>query len=155
MYRTETLARPLVRVGNTRPRAAREVPRRSGWTRIDQMKRRLMIVDEDVDALESLKLLLESYYDICLTRTGAECLMEMDSGFRPDAILLELGKPTVDESALLAELKRRGARIPVLAISAQPGAEEMARELGLHAALRRPFTYEQLKEKIELVLVAG
>jgi len=114
--------------------------------------KRLMIVDEDVDALESLKLLLESYYDICLTRTGAECLMEMDSGFRPDAILLELGKPTVDESALLAELKRRGARIPVLVLSAQPDAEEKARELGLHAVLRRPFTYEQLKEKVEQVL---
>jgi DNA-binding response OmpR family regulator len=111
-----------------------------------------MVVDEDVDALESLKLLLESYFDVCLTRNGAECLMEMDRGFRPDAILLELGKPTVDEPALLAELKRRGAGIPVLVVSAQPDAEEKARELGLKDVLRRPFTYEQLKAKLEQVL---
>ena len=114
--------------------------------------KRLMIVDDDVDVLESLKLLLESYYDICLTRNGVEALMEMDSGFHPDAILLDFKMPEMDGPALLAELKRRGVSIPVLVISSIPDAAEKARELGLTEVLQRPFTYEQLREKIERVL---
>ncbi len=111
--------------------------------------KKLMIVDDDEDVLESLKLLLESYYSICLTRNGVEALTEMDRGFHPDMILLDLKMPEMDGPALLAELKQRGDKIPVLVISAIPDAVEKARELGLSEVLQRPFTYEQLREKIE------
>jgi CheY-like chemotaxis protein len=114
--------------------------------------KKLMIVDDDEDALESLKLLLESYYSICCTRNGVEALMEMDRGFRPDLILLALKTPEMDRPGLLAELKWRGQRIPALVISALPDAAEKARELGLSEVLQRPFTYEQLRERIERML---
>jgi two-component system alkaline phosphatase synthesis response regulator PhoP len=114
--------------------------------------KKLMIVDDDEDVLESLKLLLESYYSICLTRNGVEALEEMDRGFRPDLILLDLKTPGLDNPALLTELKRRGEKIPVLVISALPDAAERARENGLSEVLQRPFTYQQLREKIERIL---
>lgn len=114
--------------------------------------KKLLIVDDDEDVLESLKLLLESYYSICLTRNGVEALEEMDRGFHPDLILLDLTMPEMDGPALLAELKRRGEKIPVLVISAVPDAAEKARELGLSEVLQRPFTYEQLRERIERML---
>jgi CheY-like chemotaxis protein len=114
--------------------------------------KKLMIVDDDEDVLESLKLLLESYYSVCCTRNGVEALMEMDRGFHPDLILLDLKMPEMDGPALLVELKHRGERIPVLVISAIPGAAEKARELGLPEVLQRPFTYDQLRQKIDLVL---
>jgi DNA-binding response OmpR family regulator len=114
--------------------------------------KKLMIVDDDEDVLESLKLLLESYYSICCTRNGVEAITEIDRGFHPALILLDLKMPEIDRKALLAELKRRGEKLPVLVISAIPDAAEKARGLGLTEVLRRPFTYEQLREKIERLL---
>ena len=111
-----------------------------------------MIVDDNEDVLESLKLLLESYYSICLARNGVEALTEMDRGFHPDLILLDFKMPEMDGPALLAELKQRGEKIPALVISAIPEAAEMARELGLPEVLQRPFTYERLRERIERLL---
>jgi DNA-binding NtrC family response regulator len=114
--------------------------------------KKLLIVDDDEDVLESLKLLLEAYYSICCTRNGVEALEEMDRGFHPDLILLDVKMPKMDGPALLVELKRRGETFPVLVISALPDAAEKAREMGLSEVLQRPFTYEQLREKIERML---
>ena len=111
--------------------------------------KRLLIIDEDTDVLDSMKLLLESYFQVCLARNGVEGLTEMDSGFIPDAILLDLAETA---PAFLAELGRRGQKIPVLALTADPGAATRAQELGVDEVLRKPFTYEQLKEKLERLL---
>jgi DNA-binding response OmpR family regulator len=113
------------------------------------MKKRLLIVDDDVDVLESLKLLLETSFEVCLSRNGAEALREMDSGFHPDAILLDLGMPEMDGAGFLGELKRRGDRVPVLIVSAHPDAENRGHDLGVAEVLRKPFTYEQLREKLD------
>ena len=111
--------------------------------------KRLLVIDEDTDVLDSLKLLLESYYQVCLARNGVEGLTEMESGFVPDGILLDLADTA---PAFLAELSRRGLKIPVLALSADPGDVNRAQELGVDEVLRKPFTYEQLKEKVERLL---
>ena len=113
--------------------------------------KRLMIIDEDTDVLDSLKLLLTTSYEICLARTGAEALTEMDSGFLPDGIIMDVA-PSDAVPAFLKELDRRKMKVPVLALAKDPEAEERARKLDLGEALRMPFTYEQLKEKVERTL---
>ena len=115
------------------------------------MKKRLLIVDDDRELLESLKLLLETSYDICLADNGPQAFIEVDRGFRPDAILLDLIMPDMDGTTFLAELKRRGEKIPVLIITASWDAA-LAPELAGLEVLRKPFTYEQLREKVDRVL---
>jgi two-component system OmpR family response regulator len=58
----------------------------------------------------------------------------------------------MDGPAFLAELKRRGERIPVLIITASWDAATIAPELAGMEVLRKPFTYEQLREKLDRVL---
>lgn len=115
-------------------------------------RKRLLIVDDDRDALESLKLLLESSYDVCLAASGVDALTEINSGFYPDAVLLDLLMPTMDGVELVREMTRLGVKAPVLVVSADPEAERKAREMGVAEVLRKPFTYEQLKAKLERVL---
>lgn len=115
-------------------------------------RKRLLIVDDDQDALDSLKMLLESSYDVCLAQGGVEALTAVNHGFHPDAILLDLLMPTMDGAELARELARVGINAPVLVISGDPEAEQKARELGIAEILRKPFTYEQLKTKLERVL---
>jgi CheY-like chemotaxis protein len=115
-------------------------------------RKRLLIVDDDRDALESLKLLLESNYDICLADSGVEALTEVNRGFYPDAVLLDLLMPAMDGIELAKEMARLGVKAPILVISADPDAEQKASEVGVAEVLRKPFTYEQLKAKVERVL---
>jgi DNA-binding response OmpR family regulator len=115
------------------------------------MRKRLLIVDDDRELLESLKLLLETSYDICLADNGPQAFIEVDRGFRPDAILLDLIMPDMDGTTFLAELKRRGEKVPVLIITASWDAA-LAPELAGLEVLRKPFTYEQLREKVDRVL---
>jgi CheY-like chemotaxis protein len=115
-------------------------------------RKRLLIVDDDQDALDSLKMLLESSYDVCLAQGGVEALTEVNRGFHPDAILLDLLMPTMDGVELAREFVRVGIKAPMLVISGDPEAERKARELGISELLRKPYTYEQLKTKLERVL---
>jgi CheY-like chemotaxis protein len=123
-------------------------PLRRPASRIDAM-RRMLVVDDDHDTLDSLKLLLESYYEICLAENGAQALLEMERGFHPDVILLDLTMPVMGGADMLRETKRLDMRIPVIIISAHPEAEKIARELGVEEVIPKPFTYEQLKKKID------
>ena len=117
-------------------------------------RKRLLIVDDDRDALDSLKLLLEFIYDVCLADTGAEALAEIARGFRPDAVLLDLMMPTMDGPEVAREMRQAGYRAPILVISADPEASSKATAIGAEL-LRKPFTYEQLKAKLEQVLGGG
>ena len=116
------------------------------------MKKRLLIVDDDVDLLESLKLLLETSFDVCLTRSAAEAFFEMERGFHPDAIVLDYYMPTMDGAEFLAELKRQEKLIPVLVVTANWDAAAQSPEVAEREILRKPFTYEQLREKLDRVL---
>src|SRR5512132_337317 len=115
-------------------------------------RKRLLIVDDDRDALESLKLLLESSYDVCLADSGLQALTEVHRGFHPDAVLLDLLMPAMDGVELAREMARLGMKTPILVISADPEGERKAQEMGGVEILRKPFTYEQLKAKVERVL---
>ncbi|HTM00709.1 MAG TPA: response regulator [Candidatus Omnitrophota bacterium] len=115
-------------------------------------RKRLLIVDDDHDALASLKLLLETSYDVCLADSGVQALTEINRGFYPDAVLLDLMMPTMDGMEFAREMARVGVKTPILVISGDPEAERKAREIGNAEMLRKPFTYEQLKAKLEHVL---
>jgi len=117
-------------------------------------RKRLLIVDDDRDALDSLKLLLEFTYDVCLADTGTEALAEFNRGFRPDGVLLDLMMPGMDGTEVARELRQSGFRGPFLVVSADPEADQKAATLGAEL-LRKPFTYEQLKAKLERMLGGG
>jgi len=118
-------------------------------------RKRLLIVDDDGDALDSLKLLLESSYDVCVAQGGVDALAEIHRGFHPDAVLLDLRMPNMDGIELAHELARAGVHAPLLVISADPEAEAKAKMMGASETLMKPFTYEQLKAKVERVLGSG
>jgi DNA-binding response OmpR family regulator len=116
------------------------------------MKKRLLIVDDDVDLLDSLKLLLETSFDVCLTRSGPEAFFEMERGFHPDAIVVDFYMPGMNGDEFLAELKRREKQIPVLVVTANWDVAAQSPEVSGQEILRKPFTYEQLREKLDRVL---
>ena len=68
---------------------------------------RVLVVEDNVDAADSLSMLLRLYgHDVQVARTGPTAL-EMASAFRPDVVLLDIGLPGMDGYQVARHLRER------------------------------------------------
>jgi len=115
--------------------------------------KRLLIVDDDAAIVGKLKVLLEGKYEVVVASNGFDALRRLDAG-RCDLMLLDLRMPGLDGPGLLADLKNRGASLPVIVMSASVDLKERARTMGVEHALTKPFDIEHLEALVEK-LVGG
>ena len=108
---------------------------------------RILVVDDDPDALRSLEQMLTSagYTGATVTsdpRAVAGLHRERDF----DAILLDVQMPGMDGFEVMEALKtsERGGYLPVLALTAEPGHRTQALRYGAKDFLRKPFDPEEL-----------
>jgi two-component system OmpR family response regulator len=71
-----------------------------------------------------------------------------------DLVVLDLGLPTVDGSEVLARLRQRGDRMPVLVVTAREGLHERVRvlDLGADDYLVKPFALAELEARVRALL---
>src|SRR6185436_13424361 len=68
---------------------------------------RVLVVEDNVDAADSLSMLLRLYgHDVQVARTGPSAL-EMASASRPDVVLLDIGLPGMDGYQVAKRLRQR------------------------------------------------
>lgn len=116
----------------------------------------ILVVDDDPAILESLRWLLEDEgYRVQTTEKGdyAEALHDGDGGL-PELIILDVLLSGKDGRAICRTLKARAetARIPVLMVSAHPGAEESVKAVGADAFLAKPFALDRLLTTVATLL---
>ena len=114
-----------------------------------------MIVDDNKlnvkvarNALKELNCEIDECYD------GSECLEKIINGNKYDLILMDIMMPSMDGEVTLKKLKKiDGFNTKVIAVTAdaEEGAKEKYLEDGFSEYLSKPFTKEQLKEKIDIV----
>lgn len=68
-------------------------------------RRRILVIDDNVDSAQSLALLLEVEGHEVSTAHHAEAALRAARSFRPDAVLLDIGLPGKDGFAVAAELR--------------------------------------------------
>ena len=116
--------------------------------------KKILVVDDDEDALFSVKTVLENNsneYEIQTAKDGIKCL-DILKEETPDLILLDLMMPNMNGWQVLdiiqGNLKWR--RIPLLIITAvgDPEFKKSAEELGI-TYIEKPFTIDTLKGKID------
>jgi PAS domain S-box-containing protein len=119
--------------------------------------RRLLIVDDNVDAAEMLSVLLESAgHQTMVAHDGPEAL-EMLVRFRPEVAILDLGLPVMDGYELAQRIRTaapNGARPPVLvALTGYGQATDRARtrQAGFAAHLVKPVDVAELLRTIDEV----
>ena len=81
----------------------------------------ILVVDDDADIREALKLALElEGYAITLARHGAEAWDVLSSGRVPSLVLLDLAMPVLDGAGLLARVRGAPAleTLPVVILTA-------------------------------------
>ena len=113
-------------------------------------RRRVLVVDDDVDIREALiDVLDEVGFDAVGAANGADALRQLHDGLRPDLILLDLTMPVMDGQTFrrlqLADDDHSIASIPVVVLSAY---RELAERL-------RPFVSRILSKPVDLKELVG
>jgi DNA-binding response OmpR family regulator len=116
-------------------------------------KKRLLIVDDEVDLAEMIKFRMESNgYEVLLAHDG-QAALETARKERPDLIILDLMLPKMDGYKVCGLLKKDGryASIPIIIFTAKGQDDDMklGEELGADAYIVKPFEPQVLLGKIK------
>lgn len=114
---------------------------------------RILIVDDNADAAETLNVLLTSFgYTTLVAETGIEALGKVPD-FRPDVILLDIGLPGIDGYEVARRLRashmRRAVKIIAVTGWGSPADKEKSREAGIDVHLVKPIDSDDLRGALE------
>jgi signal transduction histidine kinase/CheY-like chemotaxis protein len=110
---------------------------------------RVLIVDDNVDAAESLALVLQAMGQVVRTAYDGVRALETVERFGPDVVLLDIGLPGMSGYEVAREMRRRGLSDVLLVALTGYGQQEdqnRAREAGFDHHLIKPTDVTRLPE---------
>ncbi len=119
-------------------------------------KKRILLVEDEEDMLEMVRMRLEaSGYEVLTASDGQEALDKAHQE-NPDLIVLDIMLPKMDGYKVCGLLKAdvRYNKIPVIMFSARAQDQDKvtAREVGADDYICKPFNPQELLEKISNLL---
>lgn len=118
-------------------------------------KHRILIVDDDKDILQIIKLALSDKYEVVTALDGFTGLQKAQA-VEPDMLLLDIRMPKVDGHQLIDAIhhspKLRNVPVVVITSYANPEDEFYAMQQGVAAYIAKPFEMQELVKKIDEVL---
>ena len=119
-------------------------------------KRVIMLVDDNLDLLYSVKKGLESLskYEVVTVESGKKCLNLLKS-MKPDLILLDIMMPSMDGWDVCAKIKsdKKTENIPIVFLTAK--TDPISKSMGMLASadyITKPFDMKDLKKRIDSVI---
>ena len=117
--------------------------------------RRVLVVEDNLDAAESMLMLLRSFgHDVALVNDGREAVREA-LRFRPDVILLDIGLPGIDGFSLAKELRTlpetSAARLIAVSGYGQEKDRALSAAAGFDLHLVKPVDPARLTAAIDAV----
>jgi CheY-like chemotaxis protein/anti-sigma regulatory factor (Ser/Thr protein kinase) len=117
-----------------------------------QTRSRILVVEDNRDAADSLRMLLELYgYDVTVAYTGPTGV-EKAKAWKPDVVLCDIGLPGLDGYGVVRELRQdpATARARMIAVTGYGSAEDRQRsqEAGFDQHLVKPVDPEALQEVV-------
>jgi DNA-binding response OmpR family regulator len=117
--------------------------------------KRILLVDDDAEIIESLRLALEAQsYEVLVARDGNQglALIEREN---PDLIILDMMMPKRSGFLVLERLKRLGEKKHrIIMITANEGNRHKAyaEMLGVDDYVRKPFPMDRLIQSVQRLL---
>ena len=120
------------------------------------MKERILVVDDDPDILQFVKMNLELEGFEAETAPSGKVALEDAKTSPPDLILLDVMMPEMDGLTVLRRLRNSPAtaNVPVIILTAKALAEDRVRglDLGADDYITKPFDLEELVARVRTVL---
>jgi DNA-binding response OmpR family regulator len=117
--------------------------------------KRVLLVDDDAEIVESMRTVLESRgYEILVARDGNQGLV-MAEKEEPDLVVLDMMMPKRSGFLVLEKLRRgRSSPMRVIMITANEGSRHKAyaEMLGVDDYIRKPFAMDRLLESVQRLL---
>lgn len=115
-------------------------------------KKRILIVDDEPDIVQTIQFHLETGGFECLVASDGEEALSFVKRNEPDLIILDVMLPKTNGYQICRELKRNPEtrNIPVVMLSAksQQSDQFWGKEVGATDYITKPFEMEELMEKI-------
>lgn len=118
------------------------------------MSNKILVIDDDVTALDIVDLLFEDQGFEVLRRadgiTALECVEEM----KPDIILIDLMMPKMNGQECIRQIRKRGLSVPIVAFTAldDPEVHQEALDAGCNSVLTKPCKSRELVKEIQTLL---
>lgn len=126
------------------------------WT--ERNKKRILAVDDAAFILSRITDALGKHYDMVTVNSGSRALKYLDKN-KPDLILLDIRMPVRDGFDILREIRAMEDRadIPIIMLTAIEDKQSVMKgiELGVRDYILKPFTPEDLFERVQRVLEPG
>ena len=113
------------------------------------MRRRILVADDNVDAAETLALLLQQLgHEVQVVHDGRAAL-EAARMHKPQLVLLDLSMPGVDGYRVVERLRRENGfdKVPFVAVTAAGAPDDLRRtsDAGFAAHLLKPVALDTLR----------
>ena len=117
--------------------------------------KRILLADDNALNIKVAKRALKDFnFIIDEVSDGIQAVDKVKSGIKYDLILMDIMMPNMNGEDALLELKKiDGFNIPTIALTADAvaGAEEHYKSVGFYSYLAKPFTKDQIKEKLDIL----
>jgi signal transduction histidine kinase/CheY-like chemotaxis protein len=121
--------------------------------------RRILVVDDNADAANSLSELLKMDGHQCQPAFSGEEALALAQSFDPDVVLLDIGLPRMDGYEVARRLRhsllRKGATLIALTGYGQPEDRERAHAAGFDAHLVKPVDFAVLSKLLAVTATSG
>ncbi|MGH7524530.1 MAG: hybrid sensor histidine kinase/response regulator [Gemmatimonadales bacterium] len=139
---------PLLKTAEGGPRIVRERRSDRPPARERQRRERILIIDDSVDASDSLAMLLREWGHEVRTAQGATAGLRLEWEFTPHAVILDIEMPGKNGYEVAAELRvRRRRDLLLVALSGHAREEDRTRSLeaGFDHHLTKPANTDMLR----------
>src|SRR5713226_2744064 len=120
------------------------------------MKKKILIVDDDLCILKLLNFILSKDYDITVRNNGMDAFSWLEDGNIPELIISDLQMPYFDGHSFIKNVKISGLfrDIPVILLSAAHDLDEQVSKMPfqIDAYMPKPFSPASLRAAIIQVL---
>jgi PAS domain S-box-containing protein len=111
---------------------------------------RIVVVDDNAEAVELMRHLLEQRGAQATVATSAERAVHDVAIVRPHLLISDLGMPDVDGLELIRRVRERGFTVPAIAVTAYARTQdvEQALDAGYQAHVSKPIDWTVLHDRI-------
>ena len=120
--------------------------------------KKILIVDDEQDIVESLKFVLETYDYICYCAFNGEDGLKLAKEILPDLIILDVMMPRINgfKISRLLKFDKKYKDIPIFMVTARSQEEDklIGEETGADEYITKPFDIDEVVKLVQKYLQA-